>query len=116
MENPVEIGRVDLRDPEDVGVDFRQGPRVARIDRPAGGILHRRVAIARSGSRVHGESAQQVEDADNLQSWFSSVSTIVLLGPARVNSRQSRLALLFVGCSRSKDLPLRKNPGQAHSS
>ena len=97
MEDAVEISRVDLRDPQDVGVDLSQGPGVARIDRPAGGILYRRVAIARSGSRVHGESAQQVEDADDLQSWFSSVSTIVLLGPSRVNSRQGRLAAVFAG-------------------
>ena len=89
LENRIEIGGVDLRDAEDVGVDLGQRPRIAGIDRPARGILNRRVnvPIARASTRMNGAAAQQVEDADDLQSVALLGDRTMVLPPwSRVNS------------------------------
>lgn len=73
-ENRIEVGHVQLGEAELVHIPPRERQRVTRFDGRATYDPHRSVALAFSGTGVHGAPGAQVHDADHSHGGFFIVS------------------------------------------
>ena len=73
----IEIGGVELGEPQPFHIGARESQGITPGDREASHALHRDVALAVSRARVHGLSAKHVDHADHLHRELPTHDTLV---------------------------------------